>query len=74
LKSQAHVIGDIHHQSLSIESGAFFDGRSVHARANGQAADRIEKKSVRQIAGRGEAVPGAADDSLSQPRRKLAEL
>ena len=28
LKSQAHVVGDIHHQSLAIESGAFFDGRS----------------------------------------------
>src|SRR6187200_1766296 len=65
LKSQAHVIGDIHHQSLSIESGAFFDGRSVHARSNGQ-AERIDKKSVRQIAGRGEAVPAApaaVDDS-----------
>ena len=74
LKSQAHVIGDIHHQSLSIESGAFFDGRSVHARANGQAAERIDKKSVRQSAGRGEAAPAAVDDSLSPPRRKLAEL
>jgi len=50
LKSQAHVVGDIHHQSLSIESGAFFDGRSVHARAR-QATERVEKKSVKQIAG-----------------------
>jgi len=32
LKSQAHVVGDIHHQSLAIESGAFFDGRSVQIR------------------------------------------
>ena len=78
LKSKAHVVGDIHHQSLSIESGAFFDGRSVHAsRANEQAAERIDKKSVRQIAGRGEAAPAApaaVDDSLSPPRRKLAEI
>ena len=29
LKSQAHVVGDIRHHSLAIESGAFFDGRSV---------------------------------------------
>jgi len=29
LKSQAHVVGDIHHQSLAIESGAYFDGRSA---------------------------------------------
>jgi cytoskeletal protein CcmA (bactofilin family) len=50
LKSQAHVLGDVHHQSLSIESGAFFDGRSVHVRENGQAAERIEKKPLRQTA------------------------
>ncbi len=34
LKSQAHVVGDIRHQSLAIEMGAFFDGRSVPG--NGQ--------------------------------------
>jgi cytoskeletal protein CcmA (bactofilin family) len=28
LKSQAHVVGDIHHQSLAVEKGAYFDGRS----------------------------------------------
>lgn len=28
LKTQAHVKGDIHHASLSIEKGARFDGRS----------------------------------------------
>lgn len=27
LKSQAHLVGDIHYKSLVIESGAFFDGR-----------------------------------------------
>ena len=62
LKSQAHVVGDIHHQSLSIESGAFFDGRSVHARAR-QATERVEEKSVKQIAGNTresrEAIPAA---------------
>jgi cytoskeletal protein CcmA (bactofilin family) len=31
LKSQAHVVGDIHHQSLAIEKGAYFEGRSVQA-------------------------------------------
>jgi cytoskeletal protein CcmA (bactofilin family) len=36
LKSRAHVIGDIHHQSLSIETGASFEGRSVQTgRARG---------------------------------------
>jgi cytoskeletal protein CcmA (bactofilin family) len=50
LKSQAHVVGDIHHQSLAIESGAFFDGRSVQIRENGQTADKLERKSLKQIA------------------------
>ena len=29
LKSHAHVVGDIHHQRLCIERGAYFEGRSV---------------------------------------------
>jgi len=52
LKSQAQVVGDIHHQSLAIEKGAFFDGRSVHMRENGQAPGKLERKSARQIANR----------------------
>jgi cytoskeletal protein CcmA (bactofilin family) len=31
LKSHAHVVGDIQHNSLAIEAGAYFDGRSVRA-------------------------------------------
>ena len=31
LKSRAYVVGDIQHQSLAIESGAYFDGRSVRS-------------------------------------------
>ena len=52
LKSQAHVVGDIHHQSLAIERGAYFDGRSVQIRGNGQAPEKLERKSTRQIANR----------------------
>ena len=81
LKSKAHVVGDIHHQSLSIESGAFFDGRSVHAgrAANGQAteraeAERIDKRSVRQIASGARETATATEDNTSAPRRKLAEI
>jgi cytoskeletal protein CcmA (bactofilin family) len=79
LKSKAHVVGDIHHQSLSIESGAFFDGRSVHARANGQAAERtenerIEKRSVRQIAAGAREGATQAEEALSPQRKKLAEI
>ena len=50
LKSQAHVVGDIHHRSLAIEGGAFFDGRSVQIRGNGQMPEKLERKSLRQIA------------------------
>ena len=80
LKSKAHVVGDIHHQSLSIESGAFFDGRSVHAsRANEQATERVEserldKRSVRQIASGARETAAATDENASAPRRKLAEI
>ena len=49
LKSRAQVVGDIHHQSLAIESGAFFDGRSVHIRGDGQAVEKLEKKSLRHV-------------------------
>ena len=49
LKSQAHVVGDVHYQSLAIERGAFIDGRLVQVRGNGQTP---EKKSRRQIANR----------------------
>ena len=35
LKSRAHVVGDIHHESLTVESGAYFDGRSK--KTNGDA-------------------------------------
>jgi cytoskeletal protein CcmA (bactofilin family) len=44
LKSRAQVVGDIHHQSLAIESGAFLDGRSVQIRGNGQTAENLERK------------------------------
>jgi cytoskeletal protein CcmA (bactofilin family) len=50
LKSQAHVVGDIHHQSLAIERGAFFDGRSMQIRGKGQTPEKLERKSLRQIA------------------------
>jgi cytoskeletal protein CcmA (bactofilin family) len=29
LKASAHVVGDIEHRSLSIERGAYFEGRSI---------------------------------------------
>jgi cytoskeletal protein CcmA (bactofilin family) len=61
LKSQAHVVGDIHHQSLAIESGAFFDGRSVQIRGNGQTPEKLERKSLKQIANTRENLPRRAE-------------
>ena len=43
LKSRAQVVGDIHHQSLAIESGAFFDGRSVHIRGDGKRLKNLKR-------------------------------
>src|SRR3974390_793899 len=49
LKSQARVVGDIHHQSLAVERGAFFDGRSAQFRRNGQTPKKLDRKASRQI-------------------------
>ena len=54
LKSQAHVVGDIHHQSLAIERGAYFDGRSVRVRGNG--LKKLESKSTRRIVNKRESL------------------
>ena len=43
LKSQAHVLGDIYHTSLSMEKGAVFDGRSKMVDKQKKAA--LEKKA-----------------------------
>jgi len=51
LKSQAYVVGDIHHQSLAIEKGAYFEGRSIQVRgANGHQSERVGNKPLKQVA------------------------
>jgi cytoskeletal protein CcmA (bactofilin family) len=52
LKSLAHVVGDIHHQSLAIERGAYFDGHSIQVGgANGhQLMERVGNKRLKQVA------------------------
>jgi cytoskeletal protein CcmA (bactofilin family) len=55
LKSQAHVVGDIHHRSLAIERGAYFDGRS-QIRGNGQTSAKVEAKSMKQIGNKPESL------------------
>ena len=49
LKSRARVVGDIHHQSLAVERGASFDGRSARLRGNGKTPKKLERKTLRQI-------------------------
>lgn len=47
LKSRAHVVGDIQHQSLAIEAGAYFDGRSVRSPETNVRKEPPEKLSVK---------------------------
>src|SRR5262245_53142299 len=56
LKSQAHAVSDIHHRSLAIESGAYFDGRSVQIRGNGRTSERVEAKALKQIGNKPESL------------------
>jgi cytoskeletal protein CcmA (bactofilin family) len=57
LKSHAHVVGDIHHRSLAIEKGAYFEGRSVQAHgANGQQPERTGRKRSKEIASNSKAA------------------
>ena len=55
LKSQAYVVGDIHHKSLAIEKGAYFEGRSMQT---GQEPERqlatVDSKRRKQITVQGQ--------------------
>lgn len=57
LKSNAHVTGDIHHTSLTIEKGAIFDGRSKQK-------DQTAKKTASKSAGK--KSRGAANDDVEK--------
>ena len=49
LKSQAHVVGDIHHQTLTIEKGAHFEGRATQTHgANGRQPESASKEPIRE--------------------------
>jgi cytoskeletal protein CcmA (bactofilin family) len=46
LRAQAHVVGDIRHQSLAIEKGAYFEGGSVQIHgANGSQPEKVKPPS-----------------------------
>jgi cytoskeletal protein CcmA (bactofilin family) len=62
LKSQAHVIGDIQHQSLAIEKGAYFEGRSFQVRgANGHQPERG--------GGKGQQITDDSHEAVASPGR-----
>jgi cytoskeletal protein CcmA (bactofilin family) len=48
LKPHAQVVGDIHHQSLTIEKGALFDGRSVRSQTPEKLAAKSPNASGRE--------------------------
>ena len=53
LKAHAHVVGDIQHQTLAVESGAYFDGRSVRAPAtNVRLTEKFAAKLRQRARGR----------------------
>ena len=62
LKSHAYVVGDIEHETLAIESGAYFDGRSVHVgHMNGHAkAEKVSSRSRKAAAENAEDTIAAA--------------
>lgn len=61
LKSQAYVVGDIHHQSLAIESGAYFEGRSMQAGgSNGRHSESVDIAPPRELAKNGRGGVAAA--------------
>ena len=49
LKSKAHVVGDIRHKSLTIEKGAYFEGRAAQAQAaNGIQPEKAKVRTLRE--------------------------
>jgi cytoskeletal protein CcmA (bactofilin family) len=58
LKSQAHVVGDIQHQTLTLERGAYFEGRSV--RVDGPNGRNELVDAPREIAQKDREAPASA--------------
>jgi len=46
LRSKARVVGDIHHRSLTIGKGAYFEGRSVQTQVAESSPSTSTKKST----------------------------
>ena len=82
LKSQAHVVGDIRHQSLTIEKGAYFDGRATQVLgANGrenpkELPEGVFERPARLMLGLSKSItkadqPSPSDDHQRPPMTPL---
>ena len=61
LQAMCHVEGDVYHQSIALEQGAFFEGRSSHTEDPMQIAGALAN---------GAAKPSAEDESAVQRKGK----
>jgi cytoskeletal protein CcmA (bactofilin family) len=72
LQAQSHVEGDIYHQSLAIEQGAYFEGKSRRSdnplAAAGQPADKPAA-----VADKSSAADKPPVESKSEPQTRAAE-
>ena len=71
LKSQAHVIGDIACQSVTIEKGAYMEGRLVRSRGNGHlgVSEPVNEAEAALLV---EAEPAKRKAELSVDARRLS--
>jgi cytoskeletal protein CcmA (bactofilin family) len=68
LKSRAHVVGDIQHNSLAIERGAYFDGRSLQTGAtDGHQQEVIGMRPRREVARNGRENAAAPTEEHGNP-------
>ena len=67
LKSRAQVVGDIHYQSLVIESGALFNGRSVQFRGDGQTAEKLKRNQSTKLKAEKALRAGSRESYLGKP-------
>lgn len=76
LEPNAHVTGDVHHDSFAVEKGAFFDGRSrQRARETKEqpAKDGAKTFTATRLRNGADAKPAGAKDGPESPPTKAAD-
>jgi cytoskeletal protein CcmA (bactofilin family) len=66
-QSRSHVEGDLLSQSLAIEEGAYFDGKSRHSGDPLSTRYALAKDEVAKL------EPASASQALSKPRAEIGE-